>query len=272
MAALALFAASCGGDGSDAGNVNSAAEAPPQNLSEITDPLAALAEGNRLLEANLTEQAIDAYRRAVELDPNLAEAWFRMGIAYALIEAEMELRAEAEPTATPLPGEERPKEEQRESEKAFEKAVEAYKKIIEANPDDHSAHYNLGRSYNKLNKDEEAAKALRQAVKLNPDDTEYQAELGAILIKLAKYPEAVTALKKAVDLDPTNSRAVDLLERAEAGKARIDYVTIKKDEKKPSGDQANANSNSAVPDTPDSNSAPKPKPTEKPRTMPANRP
>ncbi len=64
---------------------------------------------------------------------------------------------------------------------------------------------------------------MRQAVKLKPEDSEYLTELGAILIKLAQYQEAVTFLKKAVKLDENNSQAEQLLEKAEAGRKRIDF-------------------------------------------------
>ena len=42
------------------------------------------------------------------------------------------------------------------SQKAFEKAVEAYKKWLAANPNDDVGWFNLGRAYAKLSKDEEA--------------------------------------------------------------------------------------------------------------------
>jgi tetratricopeptide (TPR) repeat protein len=66
-------------------------------------------------------------------------------------------------------------------------------------------------------------KALREAVKLKPDDAEYQIEYGVILMKLAQYEEAVAALKKAVSLDDSNLQAQELLEKAEAGRKRIDF-------------------------------------------------
>jgi len=66
-------------------------------------------------------------------------------------------------------------------------------------------------------------KSLQQAVKLKPDDGEYQTELGVILIKLAQYEEAVAALKKAVSIDSTNLQAESLLEKAEAGRKRVDF-------------------------------------------------
>ncbi len=110
-----------------------------------------------------------------------------------------------------------------ESDKAFENAVKAYKKILAKNPKDDVAQFNIGRSYNKLNEDKEAVKSLRQAVKFKPEDSEYQTELGAILVKLAQYQEAVNVLKKALKLDENNSQAEQLLEKAEAGRKRIDF-------------------------------------------------
>ncbi len=134
------------------------------------------------------------------------------------------------------------------SEKAFEKAVEAYKKLLKTNSDDDAAQFNLGRTYAKLNKDEEAEEAFKEAVKLKPDDTEYQTELGAIRIKLAKYSEAIDPLKKAIALDESNSRAADLLEDAEAGRQRLSYVpknTNAMNANTMANTTANANSNSA---------------------------
>ncbi len=196
----------------------------------------ALAEGKRLMDANETEKAIAAFEQAVALDPDMGEAYFQLGIAHALIENEQRGKLlEGDPTAT-APGEKTDKAKT-ESEKAFEKAVTAYKKQLESDPDNDLARFNLGRALNKLNKDEEAEKAFKEAVKLKPDDTEYQTELGAILIKLAQYREAIPPLKKAIELDTANMRAQELLDDAEAGRQRIDYVAVKKDDRK--GDRGN---------------------------------
>ena len=243
--AAALFAAACSG-GAQSENVNVTAQAQqqpqaPANPQEITDANVALAEGTRLFEYGDTDRAIEMLNRAVELNPDLAEAYFKLGVAYALIEARDAdiVENQVEPTPTPEKGKEEKKKKTR-SEEAFEKAVETYKKHLDANPEDDLAYFNLGRAYNKLNEDKDAAKALKEAVKLKPDDTEYQTELGAILVKLAEYSEAIAPLKKATDLDPENTRAIELLEDAEAGKRRIDYAAERAKK------EMQANSNSAV--------------------------
>ncbi|MBK9436836.1 MAG: tetratricopeptide repeat protein [Chloracidobacterium sp.] len=46
----------------------------------ITDPNAALAEGDQLLDNNRTEDAIEAYKQAVTLNPDFAEATLRWAL------------------------------------------------------------------------------------------------------------------------------------------------------------------------------------------------
>ncbi|MGI8883235.1 MAG: tetratricopeptide repeat protein [Pyrinomonadaceae bacterium] len=204
-------------------NTNAAAETP---LPQFTDANTALAEGIKLLDENSTVKAIDALRQAVKLNPDLGEAHFGLGIAYALIETEQQENLDSEtatPTPTPVKKGKKVEAAKTDSEKSFENAVKSYKKYLIKNPKDDAAHFNLGRAYNKLDDDKEALKSIQQAVKLKPDDTEYQTELGEILIKLAQYDEAVRALKKALEIDSLNLPAEDLLEKAEAGKKRVNF-------------------------------------------------
>jgi tetratricopeptide (TPR) repeat protein len=240
---------------------------PELTIESVTDPNIALAEGKRLLDENQTTRAIQFLEHAVNLNPELAEAHFHLGIAYALQEMQNEQEGVAIENENTNSNDKTPPKTR--SERAFEKAVEAYEKWVDANPKDDVAYYNLGRTYSKLMKDEEAEKAFKQAVKIKPDDTEYQTELGAILVKLAKYHEAIEPLKKAVELDAENVRAEELLEDAEAGRRRLDFVSPKPDANRPASNRsANANSesgsnsNSGTPArTSDTNTRPRPSPT-----------
>ena len=104
-------------------NSNVAVAPAVSPFAEISDADAALAEGNRLLDDNQTELAIEAYKRAVEINPGTAEAFLKMGIGYALIEKE-QLRAGATDF---VPGEVTSKNPAKtNSEKMFERAVNAH--------------------------------------------------------------------------------------------------------------------------------------------------
>jgi tetratricopeptide (TPR) repeat protein len=203
-------------------------------LPTFTDADTAFAEGNKLFDANEIDKAIEAYEQAVKLNPDFGEAYFQLGISYAILEKAEETMPANEPiieeetTPTPAPKKSKSKKEEvvrtKKSEKTFEIAVKVYKKYLAKNPKDESAHFFLGRSYDKLNEDTDALKSLREAVKLNPDNSEYQTELGKILMKLAQYDEAVRVLKKALELDANNLLAEELLEKAEDGRRRIEFA------------------------------------------------
>ncbi len=262
---VCLAGAACSGGAGAGTESNENANTGFVSLPQFTDANVALAEGSKFLDVGETDKAIDALSQAVALDPLLAEAWFKLGIAYGLAEKRDELLAKAS-TDAEQESTEKSGRAKTNSEKAFEKAVTTYKKIIDANDENDAAYFNLGRAYNKLNKDEDAAKALKQAVKLKADDTDYQTELGAILIKLAQYHEAIPPLKKALELDPENIRAQELMEDAEAGRKRVNYSATPKDDRKPSNTSNNSNTNSASPPggkppPPPGTGSPKPRPT-----------
>lgn len=269
---ISLLLATCSGtdsspDGNavqvDGGDVESVPRAEiPTDFVTATD---ALAEGNRLFDAGETEKAIDVLLQAVKMDPDLAEAYFKLGVAYSLVEAED--TSVDQPEETPTPRSKKATEKKKNSEKAFESAVTAYKKIIAKNKEDDVAHFYLGLTYNKLNEDEDAAKSLKEAVKLKPDNTEYQTELGAIMIKLAKYHEAVTALKKALELDPDNLDAEDLLEKAQAGRKRVDFAK-QQAEKLQAGSNSSSNSTTGTKLGNEGDANKSEKPTPKPGKTP----
>ena len=231
ISAFIVAGVSCSGINTNSANSsNTIAES---QLLDMTDPNTALSEGNRFLDENQTDLAIQAYQQAIKLNPDLALAHFQLGVAYALLEMQYELNGTVDPDNPDARNKLR-------SQKEFEKAVETYKKWLTANPNDDAGHYNLARTYSKLGNDEEAEKEFKEAVKLKPEETEYQTELGNILIKLAQYREAIVSLKKAVEIDPLNERAASLLDDAEAGRQRLDYA-ISKAKDANQADQADPN-------------------------------
>jgi tetratricopeptide (TPR) repeat protein len=227
------FLSGCGSEAAENFDQNTVAENANTNVNTvpaISEPVpifdnaeTALTEGNKYFDAGETEKSIDAYKQAVKLDPDFAEAYFRLGVAYSLLEREEEATRLPGEVTEPTPKGKKKEPEKTNAEKAFDNAVKIYEKVVKKNPEDDAAFFYLGRSYNKLNEDDKAAKALRQAVKLNPDNVEYQTELAESLINIAEYTEAIRALKKALEMDENNLQAEELLERAQAGQKRIEF-------------------------------------------------
>src|SRR5215203_2776667 len=82
--AIGVCSACSASDPPDSNTQNSNQASAP--LPQYGDADTALADGNKYLDEGETDKAIDALTQAVKLNPDLAEAWFKLGIAYALAE------------------------------------------------------------------------------------------------------------------------------------------------------------------------------------------
>jgi tetratricopeptide (TPR) repeat protein len=207
------------------GNVGSANGSNEEQAKVLVD------EGKELYKNDQDEQAVAAFQKAIRLQPGLAEAHLRLGMAFAALERKPE------------------------ADEEYKKAIELYKRTVQSDAKDAEAFFNLGEAHSFLHQDEEAARNYRQATRLKPDDEEAYYQLGKAETRLANYTEAIAAFQKALELDPTDSRAVEALDNAREGVQRI------KEGKKHAEDelkkqQANANTNA----NPNSNSKNRPTP------------
>lgn len=156
-----------------------------------------LKKGNELYRNDQDAEAVLAFQEAVRLDPNLAEAHFRLGLGYESLG------------------------KREEAESQYKKAVEAYKKYFEENREDPEAHYALGQTYANLGQYSEAIREYREATKLKTDDPDIYYDLGVAHTKLAQYDAAAAAFSKSLEIDPNYYRAQDALDEAKEGIKRI---------------------------------------------------
>lgn len=179
---------------------------PNTNLAEAsegtaegqrTQARALLEEGKELYRTDEDDKAVEKFQEAIKLDPDLAEAHFRLGLTHDAMGQEQE------------------------AEESYKKAIELYKKYLEDNSKDAEAHYNLGQAYAGRRFYSEAVREYRLATKLKDDDSDMFYDLGTALSKLANYDEAVTAFSKSLEIDPENYRAEDALEEAREDAKRI---------------------------------------------------
>jgi len=202
-----------------------------------------LEKGKLLYQDDDDTGAAEAFQRAVRLDPDLAEAHFRLGLAY-------EALAKSD-----------------EAEVAYKNAVEVYKKYLEDNSDDAEAHYDLGQAYANLHQYSEAVREYRQAIKLkDKDDAAIYFDLGMALTRLAQYDEAVAAFSKSLEIDPDNYRAEDALAEAREGVRRIKVGKKHQEEllKKKKEEELKKAAEGALPGTVPATVPVKPPPVKKP--------
>ena len=84
----------------------------------------------------------------------------------------------------------------------YDKAIEAARKIIEINPKNELAVFNLGIMFLKLNRTDEAVQAFRDALALKPDYASAQYNIGYSYSLAKRWKESVEGFQKYTELAP----------------------------------------------------------------------
>lgn len=195
---LMVLAIGCRRSGQQSTNNSAGTPEVSNNLAgDRTQARGFLDKGKELYRNDRDTEAVQVFIEAVRLDPDLAEAHFRLALGYESVG------------------------KREEAEGEYKKAVETYKKYLTENPDDAEAHYALGQTYAGLGQFSEAIREYREATKRKEDDPDMFYDLGVAHTKLAQYDAAAAAFSKSLDLDPDYYRAQDGLDEAKEGIKRI---------------------------------------------------
>jgi Flp pilus assembly protein TadD len=193
-----VLATGCKRSGQQSTDNSAGAPQVSNNLPEDrTRARTQLDRGKELYLNDQDAEAVLAFLEAVRLDPDLAEAHFRLGLGYESLG------------------------KREEAETQYKKAVEAYKKYFADHDDDSEAHYALGQTYANLGQYSEAIRQYREATRLKEDDPDIYYDLGVAYTKLAQYDAAAAAFSKSLEIDPDYYRAQDGLDEAKEGIKRI---------------------------------------------------
>ena len=196
---LLVSAVGCKRSGQQSTNNSAAAPEVSNGLSgDRVKARSLLEKGKELYRNDQDSEAVEALTEAVRLDPDLAEAHFRLALSFEAVGGKQE-----------------------EAEAEYKKAVAAYKKSFEQNPDDPEAHYALGQTYASLAQYSDAIREYRLATKLKENDADIYYDLGVAHTRLAQYDAAAAAFSKSLEIDPDNYRAQDGLDEAKEGIKRI---------------------------------------------------
>ncbi len=131
------------------------------------------------------DQAMEAFGKAAELDPNAVEPRLALGDLYLMVFG-------------------KPKQ-----------AVEAYQTAVAIDPNRAAAHYALGVAQFRLGEHTSAITELRKAATLEPENPLPHLELARIYLNLQKPTDALTSVGEALRIQP---------ELAEAGLLRGDIL------------------------------------------------
>ncbi|MFN7759506.1 MAG: tetratricopeptide repeat protein [Pseudanabaena sp.] len=131
--------------------------------------------GNLFGSLKKYEEAITDYDKAIELNPNLAQAWSLRGSANAILQR-------------------------------YEKATVDYDKAIELNLNDAQIWTARGLIKENLQRYEEAITDLDKAIELNSNDAQTWLFRGGVKVNLQRYEEAITDVDKAIELNSNDAQ------------------------------------------------------------------
>ena len=169
-------------------------------------------KGYALAKLERFDEALDAYDRAITIDPKQAVGWSNKG--YALVKLQRYYEAlEACDCAIKID----PKQAVGWSNKGyalvklqrFEEALVAYERAIKIDPKNAAAWNNKGYALNKLQRYLEAVKAYDQAIRIDPKYAGAWNNKGIALNNMQRYEEALKAYGRAIDIDPDDAEQWD---------------------------------------------------------------
>ena len=120
--------------------------------------------------------ALKAYQKAVELDPNFADAYVNMGNIYY-------------------------------RQELFVDAERCYRLAITCDPDHAEAYYNLGNTLDELDCTQEAGDCFQKSLEKDPNFSDAHYNLAATCEKLTLWEAACTHWKGYLNLDPVGKHA-----------------------------------------------------------------
>lgn len=133
-------------------------------------------EGLRYADEGKWDEALKAYKQAVEVDPRYSDAHLNMGDAYM-------------------------------SAGRYKEGFAAYRQAIAASPSNADAFYSLGAAYNDMGQYGEAFKPFVSAIGLRPDFAEAHYGIGFAYMRLENFREALPYLRRAARLMPDDADA-----------------------------------------------------------------
>ena len=181
--------------------------------------------GLALAKRGTVEEAINEFRRAVEVDPAFVEAYTNLGNFLAQRgssqEAIYHLRhalqidpgfANAHNTLGNVLAD----------RGALDEAIQHFRKALQLNPQSAMTHYNFARALARQGDAEEAIAHYRQALEIDPGDGDVHNNLGLLLLSRGNIDQAIEQFREAIRVNPNYAKAYFNLGRVYAQQDRLD--------------------------------------------------
>jgi eukaryotic-like serine/threonine-protein kinase len=153
-----------------------------------------------------SEKAVEAAKKAEQLNGKLPEVHFALGSAYAVTGQTVQAIAEDKRALELAPNSD---EAYRRLGNAYiangqkDEAIRALEKAVQLNPYYWYNQSGLGNAYFRFGEMDKAVKAFQQIVQLEPDNPVGYSDLGTAYFTMGKYDEGIAAFQKSLQIKPT---------------------------------------------------------------------
>jgi tetratricopeptide (TPR) repeat protein/SAM-dependent methyltransferase len=184
--------------------------APPHSVPVESTPQQWCARGSQLQAVGQFDNANELFRRALEVDPDCAAAYFGFGYGLLVNEKHEEAAAhyeqgllidDTDATAWNNLGSAYTALEK------YEEAIACYESALQIDAANAKAHFNLGNVYKDIGQPSEASACYRRALYVEPELAEAHINLGVVLQQQGRLEEALASHDRAVELLPDDAEA-----------------------------------------------------------------
>jgi tetratricopeptide (TPR) repeat protein len=152
--------------------------------------------------------AIEHYKKAVSLDPNMGRAYAGLAVAYSNLKRKAEAEENYRKAMALL---DRMSERERYRTLGayyltyvnnYPKAIETYKKLVELYPSDSAGHNNLSIAYVFTLRMKDAVASVRRALEINPGNLQHRLNLSLYSMYAADFGTSIDEAKKVIAQNP----------------------------------------------------------------------
>jgi superkiller protein 3 len=154
--------------------------AVPDHDNSMVSAQSYIDQGNKAIDDQEYDIAVEAFTQAVQLAPNDAHAHYNLALA-------LQYQGETETAAA------------------------SYLQAIQHNPQLIEAYINLGNLYSELGQHENALETFQQATEIRSDDADLYVNVGDAYRSLGLTDDAIQAYRQALIIDPSNTMAADMV-------------------------------------------------------------